>query len=253
MHQASPSGMRISVGSTAKVIRRMDQRVAELVANMPRWLRAYDAAAKFSGPSLYFHLRPLECLRRYPSPAQAIASDDLFDWLYATLAAWGMHRMGRGSTKLRDLPEIKESVRAQAAAIEALQPFRLADVSETDLPQVSQQVWRLLDSLTISLANAKIVANSKVLHHILPDLVPPIDRTYTYNFFYNRNLLSISEEVAFAEMFVRLHRLAATQKQLLRSYLGPGWYSSETKIIDNALVGFVIEVLRNDEESASSA
>ena len=27
-----------------------------------------------------------------------------FDYLYATLASWGMHRMGKGKTKLRDLP-----------------------------------------------------------------------------------------------------------------------------------------------------
>ena len=39
---------------------------------------------------------------------------------------------------------------------------------------------------------------SKVLHHVLPDLVPPIDRQYTFKFFYGRTLLSIPEEVAFA-------------------------------------------------------
>jgi len=51
---------------------------------------------------------------------QAIASDEMFDWLYATLASWGVHRMGKGNTKLRDLPIIIETVRRQSGAIKAL-------------------------------------------------------------------------------------------------------------------------------------
>jgi len=54
------------MGSKATVTARMDQRTEDLSRDLPRWLRAFDAAAKFSGPSLYFHLRTLDCLRRYP-------------------------------------------------------------------------------------------------------------------------------------------------------------------------------------------
>jgi len=236
------------MGSSAKVIRRMEQRVEQLSADMPHWLRSFDAAAKFSGPSLYFHLRTLDCLRSHPSAVDAIYSDELFDWLYATLASWGMHRMGRGSTKLRELPEIKASVRAQAALIETLQPLRLASLSDAEFRSVLPDIWLTLSALTVSIAEARIVANSKVLHHILPELVPPIDRTYTYDFFYNRNMLSISEEDAFAEMLTRLHRIAAKHKEMLHSAVGTGWYSSQTKIVDNALVGYVIEVLRVEED-----
>lgn len=89
----------------------MNERTEELASDLPRWLRSFDAAAKFSGPSLYFHLRTLVCLYRHPSAVDALSSEKLFDWLYATLASWGMHRMGRGSTRLRELPEIKASVR----------------------------------------------------------------------------------------------------------------------------------------------
>jgi len=232
------------MGSSAKVIRRMEQRVERLSADMPHWLRSFDAAAKFSGPSLYFHLRTLDCLRSHPSAADAISSDEFFDWLYATLASWGMHRVGRGSTKLRELPEIKASVRAQAASIEKLQSLRLASLSDTEFRPVLREIWFTLSALTVSVAEARIVANSKVLHHILPELVPPIDRTYTYNFFYNRNMLSISEEDAFAEILTRFHRIAARHEEMLHTTVGTGWHSSQTKIVDNALVGYVIEALR---------
>jgi hypothetical protein len=230
--------------STAKVLRRMDKRVEGLIEEMPHWLRSFDAAAKFSGPSLYFHLRTLDCLRRYPSAIDALNSDEFFDWLYATLASWGMHRMGQGSTKLRDLPDIKSSVRAQVTAIERLQDVRLSRIDHADLQSIFCEVWRLLDSITVSIAEVKIVANSKVIHHILPNLLPPIDRTYTYNFFYNRNMLSISEEEAFWEMFVRFYRIGINCEQLLQDAVGEGWYTSETKVIDNAIVGYVVEALR---------
>jgi hypothetical protein len=45
-----------------------------------------------------------------------------------------------------------------------------------------------------------------------------------------------------------LHKIAATQRHMLQSAVGPGWYSSQTKIIDNALVGYVVEALRVEEE-----
>jgi hypothetical protein len=226
----------------------MDQRVTDLLADIPRFLRAFETASKFSGPSLYFHLRTLECLRQHGSAVDAIASDDFFDCLYATLASWGMHRMGRGKTKLRDLTEIKTSLRAQSPMIEDLQAFSLAAISSTDIRPVLQRLWRVLSALSVSIADAKIVANSKVLHHILPDLIPPIDRTYTFNFFYNRNMLTISEEDAFCEMFLRFHRVAVEQKDFLSAHVDRGWNSSRTKVLDNALVGYVVEVLRVQED-----
>ena len=35
--------------------------------------------------------------------ASLLADDVFFDSLYATLAAWGLHRMGPSKTKLREL------------------------------------------------------------------------------------------------------------------------------------------------------
>lgn len=239
------------MGSSTKVARRMDARIVELAGYMPRWLRAFDGAERFSGPSLYFHRRTLDCLHRHTSVAEALDSDEFFDWLYATLTAWGMHRMGGGNTRLRELHEIKASVRSQTESIGRLQHLRLATITDTDFRDVVKAIWQVLQALTVSVADAKIVANSKVLHHILPELVPPIDRTYTYNFFYNRTMLSISEQAAFEEILTGLHRVARAQRQLVQSAVRGGWYSSETKVIDNAVIGYVVEVLRVKGETSS--
>jgi hypothetical protein len=225
----------------------MDSRVTELSANFGHFIGVFAEAERFSGPSLYFHSKTLNCLRGYRTASEAILSNELFDWLYATLASWGMHRMGRGNTKLRDLEEIKASVRAQSATIASLQDLSIINITTQDIGWISREIWKLLSKLTVSIAEARIVANSKVLHHLLPRLLPPIDRTYTFNFFYNRNALTIPEEEAFAEMFSGFHSIALANKNIIDNIVGRGWNTSETKVIDNSIVGYVIEVLRTSE------
>lgn len=87
-----------------------------------------------------------------------------------------MHRMGPFNTRLRDLAEIRESIRAQAVALEALAPLEITTVSAARRLSVIDKTWSVLTALRVSMADAQIVANSKVLHHLLPALVPPMDR-----------------------------------------------------------------------------
>jgi hypothetical protein len=230
--------------SSYKVISRMDERVRELSENFQHFVSVFENSEKFSGPSLYFHKKSLACLDRYGSAAEAIASDEIFEWIYATLASWGMHRMGRGNTKLRELSVIVESIRSQSSTIRAFQNVSLLELSRSDLGQTIGALWHCLSKLTVSIAEARIVANSKVIHHILPRLLPPIDRTYTFNFFYSRNMLSVPEEVAFAEMYSRFHQIGLANKESIPSLIGSRWNTSQTKLIDNAIVGYVIERLR---------
>ena len=41
-----------------------------------------------------------------------------------------------------------------------------------------------ISGLRISASETQIVAGSRALHHVLPELVPPIDREHTIQFFY---------------------------------------------------------------------
>ena len=88
------------------------------------------------------------------------------------------------------------------------------------------------------------MANSKALHHVLPDLVPPIDREYTFNFFYDRSTLSIDEGDAFQEMFCQLDEIARRNLSEIGSSVGRGWNTSHSKVVDNAIVGYMINKQR---------
>src|SRR6476660_1425763 len=78
-------------------------RVSELLANADAWHEAYSRAETFGGPSLYFHRRALDT-RRSPASLQHL------EYVYATLASWGMHRMGAGGSKMRAFDVFRDSV-----------------------------------------------------------------------------------------------------------------------------------------------
>jgi hypothetical protein len=93
-------------------------------------------------------------------------------------------------------------------------------------------------------AQAKIVAGSKALHHVLTELIPPIDREYTIRFFFHHKSFSRGDEVAFHEMFPYFCRIAIESREKIERRIGQGMNSSVTKVIDNAIVGFVRTRLR---------
>jgi hypothetical protein len=233
------------VGSNPYTLERMRKRVVQLSDNFIQYLEFFESSGTFIGPSFYFHQKTLTTRRKYGTVMEVLQDEFFFDWLYATLTAWGLHRMGQGNTKLDDIEELKRSFRSQIGGIQRIEHFRIIDLDETEVPKIAQELWCILSHLKVSIAEAQIVANSKALHHLLPSLVPPIDRTYTYNFFYDRNMLSISESEAFQEMFVQFHRIATVNVEQIRGSVGRGWNTSETKVIDNAIVGYVLKELRS--------
>ena len=77
-------------------------RVREALEHADRFYAAYHAAETFGGPSLYFHRRALKT-------RQPPASPQHLEYVYATLASWGMHRMGSGGSKMRAFDEFRAS------------------------------------------------------------------------------------------------------------------------------------------------
>jgi hypothetical protein len=201
---------------------------------------SFKVSDLFSGPSQYFHLKTLATLTKHRSAVDAFHDDTYLDALYATLTAWGLHRMGPGNTKLRDIEEIRRNLILNTERIRALEQLRLSTVPIHETERVAERIWAVLRSLKVSRAKALLVANSKALHHVLPALVPPIDREYTLQFFFATKSVDGREEEAFRVMFPHFCQLARSQKSVLEKYLrAGGWNSSETKVIDNAIVGYL--------------
>jgi len=233
-----------STGAQSRTVSRMEQRCKQLVDEFGGYIRQFEIADPFTGPSLYFHLRTTGVVRRHALVRDALEDSEFWELLYATLASWGMHRMGRAYTKLRELSEIRASFVAQATAIEALQGLRLSELPSAQLMQLAASLWDTMEQLRVGRQDTRLVANTKALHHVLPDLVPPIDRQFSLRFFYNNTNINRSEKKLFQEMYVEYHRIASAVAHQLPSLLNRGMHTSETKIIDNAIVGFVLRELR---------
>jgi hypothetical protein len=90
--------------------------------------------------------------------------------------------MGQTKTKMVDFDIFKNSILKQKPRLLELKDIKIENIN------VDQLIAKLKDicfSFKVSMSNSKIVGNSKTLAHILPNLVPPIDRQYTVRFFTN--------------------------------------------------------------------
>lgn len=137
-----------------------------------------NAGSDFGGPSIYFHNRSLE------EKNKNFLSDIHIENIYATLVSWGMHRMGNTTTKMVDFTNFKNSILLQKETLLKLKDLKIGNL-EIGIDELIEQLKNICFSFQVSISNSKIVGNSKTLAHILPDLVPPIDRQYTIRFFTN--------------------------------------------------------------------
>ncbi len=159
---------------------RAGERVEQLIADFAGYVAAFEARQAFPGPSLYFHLRAIE-RRREHHTASSLLDDNLFlEYVYAVLPAWGMHRMGPQAAKVADFRQITTALRETAPALQQLWPLRITTLSGQASREAAIIAWDVIAHVKVSTSRTQIVAGSKFLHHVLPDLIPPIDRQYTF-------------------------------------------------------------------------
>lgn len=217
-----------------------------LIEGFDTYCSAFDSANLFTGPSLYFHSKTLSLLRQYQSPIAALRDQSFLESLYATLAAWGLHRMGPAGAKLVDFNVMAESFRELEQRIESLAPITMWRLSSEHVGGVGEAIWEVISTLRIGVGATRIVSGSKALHHVLPELVPPVDREYTIRFFLHNKNLSQGDEAAFLEMFPYFHRICTQCRDRIEARIGRGMSTSSTKVTDNAIVGFVRTRLKAD-------
>ena len=139
---------------------------------------SYERFVKFGGPCVYFHHA---CLREATA---AFLSERHIELLYATLTAWGMHRMGPHGAKLTEWKRFSDSIQRSGSVLRDLRRYRMLKLSVDDYSEVVEaQIKPVYYALDLTESNATVVANAKALHHLVSDLIPPIDRQYTIRFF----------------------------------------------------------------------
>jgi hypothetical protein len=189
----------------------------------------------FTREQLTLHRQTIGLRRQASSVRAAVEDGQFIASLRRTLQAWGI---GRRASRLVPEDQFAAALRVALPTIEALEPF---SIDGTDLPHdMAEQLWQLISSLGVVENKAKLVAGTKTLHHLLPDLVPPMDREWT-GLFFQFHLPEWQDLIG----QLRIFRVAYSQFVAIARQVQPqqyvtnnGWRTSRTKILDNALIGF---------------
>jgi hypothetical protein len=220
--------------------------VENLVGHFEQYLSYYEARPPFSNPvQLRTHRKAID-IRRRLGVVSALEDDEFLDSLRDTLKAWGI---GSHDAVLVEPLEFRRQLRKHAKEIAALESVLIDDANA----DTGDRLWRIIRSLDIALGRrtlrptqSKIVGGSKALHHLLPELQPPIDRMYTAPFLLRiqphhfQNAAQEAETFRIAFESFRAIAKAANPVQ----YVGRNdWNTSRTKVIDNAIVGFIRRLL----------
>ncbi len=215
-------------------------RLPTLIANFAHFLNVFEKDPAFTrAGQLEFHLETIGLRRQLGSVTNALADDAFLHALYRTLQAWGI---GARASNLVTEADFLTALRSRASELAAFDGMQIDD-RQLHVNAVTQQLWRTISTLGIVSNNSSVVAGTKALHHILPELVVPVDRAYTQKFFrWHNPEFQYGQAAAFEHCFLSFVQIARAVNP--QQYVGKGWNSSRTKVIDNAIVGMLLDEKR---------
>jgi hypothetical protein len=208
------------------------QRERDVIADFDELVAEYDRTVPFQRSGQYERHRATIDRRLELGSAQAAIDDERFTaLLHETLQLWGI---GRRASRLTPLDLFRVQLAAVADDVARLESLGISS-DELDSGSVTTSLDRLIRELGVVDNQSLIVAGTKTLHHLLPDLMPPMDRRWTGAFFGWWPVDPQARQTAIFtqayQAFVEIAR--ATNPTRL---VGAGWRTSTTKVLDNALV-----------------
>jgi hypothetical protein len=215
-------------------VEEVNKRIRILTSRFGDYVTAFDEDPAFTDDQLRHHLETCQLRNAEHRAVSAAAIDEQFlKSLWDTLRSWRMQARG---ARLVEWPQFRTRFGRCIRELEALDGLSL-DSADLPVCDVADRVWDLIEKMAISENSAKLVAGTKALHHLLPQLVVPMDRAFTGAFFgwnnYNWQYAQVETLRSAFEVFSRISREVAPAK-----YIGKNWRSSRTKVIDNAIVAF---------------
>jgi hypothetical protein len=220
---------------------RARHNVEALIGDFAGCVRRFEASAAFSGPSVYFHQRAIETRRQHASAATLLADDLFLEYVYAVLPSWGMHRMGSQAAKVTEFSQFAASLRSSVPLIDELWPLDITRLAPAGVPGAARRGWQVIAAIRASTSDTQIVAGTKTLHHVLPNLIPPIDRQYTFRFFTGQKQIPPGDQRAFLEWFPYLAEIGRRCRGAIETAINRGgpMATGPAKVIDNAIIGFM--------------
>jgi hypothetical protein len=152
--------------------------------------------------------------------------------------------MGPGGSKMREFEEFRNSLQVVWPAALRLQGKTPADINASDWTELKG----VFCGIRCMASGTSLVGNSKVMAHLLPNLIPPVDREYTLKFLFRNDQITNGIEVEWGkiEQVLQDFFYPVAQSPLFQSrakgWLAHNdrflWDTSPLKILDNLVIGF---------------
>jgi len=217
----------------------IDLRTKFLIENIPELIRNFEYR---KGPDLYFYLKTLELRRKKPlNELFDDLSDRYVELMYATLVSWDMNSRG---AKMKFFDGFKSAILSNRKSFQYLAPYSLDQISDAKFIDVKRILGTLYDNLHVMKSRGRLVSNSKLMHFILPDLVMPMDRQNTLNFFFRD-----TGESKRRFMTILDNSRTIAKNIDLGQFLDEEWNLSKPKVIDNAIICYMSPKYRKKSDS----
>lgn len=234
----------LSIGIQKRIIDNISQeeeRVSPIAENREKFFFYVNECNEYYrfGHDLRLY-REIIDMHRCSSDLDSLLNDKNFCIkIFNTLEAWNMNQRG---ARLMSLENFTDSILAQRSNLTKLYQYKLSSIKK-DL--IDRELQKLMEDVFLNLkvmrSKRKIVGVSKAMHFLLPDLVIPIDGTYTMLYFYGYNKYSSNaqdEFDTFKDIFVQTYEIAKRLELTQDDVNNKGWNTSIPKLIDNAIIGF---------------
>ena len=159
--------------------------------------------------------------------------------IYHTLVQWNMNTR---RARLKGEKEFYEMVRANKSEIDKLKNYRLSDLcNDNNVGKIETIIQNLFENLDLTV-NSRFVTVSKTLHFLHPQLMIPMDRAYTANYFHNYRMPDVPQKIEQqAKWNIAFHKKLCSIYMKHKDMIDN--ISIETKypitnLLDNLLIGF---------------
>ena len=203
----------------------LDKKIDELVRRIPELIKNFDYR---KGPDLYFYKRCIGVRRTKHLSELLEEPDGYLELIYATLVAWDMNSRG---AKMKYFDDFRSSILENKERFLQLSTLRLETLSAGAFGEAKMICSEIYDNMHLMISGGRLVSNSKTMHFLLPDLIMPMDRQNTLNFFFGYTNESKSN---FMKVLTCSYEIA--KRIDLSPFLDSEWNQSIPKIIDNAII-----------------
>lgn len=212
----------------------LEARIEGVIEEFSSCLATYEQQVPFTRNGQYsWHRATIDRRRSFTDVRDAIQDEVFVDNLYETLQVWGI---GRRASRLISRAHFGVRLSHCSDEIASLDHLRLDDRT-LNAAATGKAIWKLIEHLEIVNNISHIVPGTKTLHHLLPDLIPPMDRAWTGKFFlWSATAPQYEQEQTFTRTFSSFAKIATSTNPSL--YVGSGWRTSATKLLDNAIIGY---------------